>query len=393
MIVPLLGASVFAQDAIPFIVAGELAVQRPDAVYSPTGHPFDPSPDFARRSCEMVPHGTDCDGVIVSYLSPPIALPLARALAAAGSTWGVVVMRLGSAAALVGGMLVLWRRLSVFGARAEKLLVISAALLTPFALVPIRLGQNSTLMFLSACLGVSAAVGPRRRAGAALAAAIFSAAVLFKLFPIALVPVLVWRRKWMILAFSILMLGLAMAVTAWMFPLSLFADFVDSSTGLVGTGDIPTNGAVLTIGRGIILPSEMSKSLGTMASAVLFLCAVIWYVLATRDVTDDLRWAAAWVAVIAPLPMLWWHYLWVAFAGVALGAEATAHRRGPAVLVALPVAAGVASVPALLQSAGYPQPALQALLYLAAMVAIGVLLRRGASPRATASTVPDPATA
>lgn len=72
LLAPLLLADRVAQDAVPFVVAGELVSSDPGGVYATDATDlYDLPPAFARRSCELTPADVECGDVNVAFLSPP----------------------------------------------------------------------------------------------------------------------------------------------------------------------------------------------------------------------------------------------------------------------------------------------------------------------------------
>src|SRR5690349_5227320 len=76
LLVPILIRGNLAQDAIPYVVAGELVTSEPDAIYAEDATDlYDLDEAFATRSCELSPAGTDCAARSVAFVSLPQALP------------------------------------------------------------------------------------------------------------------------------------------------------------------------------------------------------------------------------------------------------------------------------------------------------------------------------
>ncbi|MEZ5205991.1 MAG: hypothetical protein R2690_03180 [Acidimicrobiales bacterium] len=113
LLMPVLLRDTLAQDAVPYVVAGEFVDTDPDLVYAAQGGDlFTLDEPFAARSCELSPPGTDCSSFPVAYVSTPLSLPFARLVALLGADAGILAMRFGAALCLVAGMTALWRRLT-----------------------------------------------------------------------------------------------------------------------------------------------------------------------------------------------------------------------------------------------------------------------------------------
>jgi hypothetical protein len=69
-----------AQDAIPMVVAAELVSREPEAVYPAEGEIGIPAARFKASSCEYYDTARACRDFAVSFISPPIALPLIKLL-------------------------------------------------------------------------------------------------------------------------------------------------------------------------------------------------------------------------------------------------------------------------------------------------------------------------
>jgi len=368
MALPFLARGDLAQDALPFVVAGDLVREHPDDIYTPNGDLFTPPPRFYGRACELSPPGTDCATVTVSFVSPPIALPFSMLVAHLGADAGVLLFRLIASASLAGGMLVLGRRLIRATPRAPAYLLASALLLTPFVLVPLGLGQNGPLMFLSACLGTEAAIRWRR---AAVVGGVLALTVMFKFSPLVLLAVLLWQRRWKAAAATVTFTALLTAVTLALVPSSLFTAFSAATRALPQTAlGNPYNGAV---DNGLYLLWSPLVTNGASSALVVLLKVALaaggFWMVATRS-DRDTQWAYTWVLLMLFLPMVWWHYLFVAVPAIAYGAM---HARDPdRALVALPAAAAV-GVPISIINSGSGIPWAQALYLLAVVVAVPLL--------------------
>lgn len=323
MAFPLLLWGRLAQDAVPLITAGSLVRDHPDAVYSdPRTTSHDVNPAFLAKACSEMPAGTDCDQVVVPFSHPPVALPFAWLVGVLGPDLGALVCRLIAAGGLAGGMAVLWRRLARRSARMPAALAGAAVLLTPYALFTITLGQSSALLFLSACLGVAIA---EHNAGALKVALVWVATVALKLFPAALVAVLLWQRRWRVLAWGALVGGALVVLTLAIAPTSVLRPFLDSTRALrLVSFDDPYNRGIDGIVH-VFVPSWNGDSTAFYLSLAVrvALVAVLWFV-RVRLLDDDQQWAYGWVAVLLLVPLVWWHYLWVVVAAMVLAAGSRA---------------------------------------------------------------------
>ena len=359
------------QDALPYMVAGQMASEHPDDVYaSENGDLYRLRPTFAARSCELAPPGTDCANLTVAYVATPFALPLAVALAPLGGDWGTFVLRLVGAAALSGGMWILWTRLAHRTRRAGHLMVVTALLLTPFAMAPIALGQTSQLLFLSACLGITRAEGRR----GALAAALWVATVAIKIFPATLALVLLWQRRWRFLVWSIAWTAILAVLTLLVAPTSVWADFVKASTQLAGqTNWNLYNGSIDALVHNLASPITDSQAGSLALLLVRILGAGALAVWAARHADEDTQWAYALLLTLLLVPLVWWHYLWIAVAAVAV-ALAGRVELDDRTLGVLPVLAAITIPISILTGRDGYVPVAQGLFLIAAVALVPVLV-------------------
>ncbi len=358
-----------AQDAVPLVVAGELARTDPDSIYAPQARDlYDLAPSFSKKACEISPPGTDCAGVDVAFVSPPQALVAAYPLSLLGLDLATLVMRVLAAACLAGGMAILWRRLAGRSRSGGIVLVFTAVLLTPFFMVSVGLGQSSPVMFASAVIGLGAIDAPWSKV--AVVALVLVAAIVMKAFPVALVAVLVYKRRWRIVAAVGALLVAASAFSVLLVPVRMFSEFVSVSSTFSGFAPAnPHNGAPVALAK---LASEdlASGSTGWMVVMGLQFLAVgaLWWFVIRRCPDADTQWAWSWVLLVFVLPMVWWHYLWVLVAGVgvALSGRRDLDDRSMLVLVGLAAATLPAS---LVLSTGRSIPAFQALVLIGCVAA------------------------
>lgn len=373
LLTPLLLADRVAQDAVPFVVAGELVSSDPGAVYATDATDlYDLPPAFARRSCELTPADVECGDVNVAFLSPPQTLPFLDALARLGSgELGILVMRLLGAGALVAGMVVLWRRLAHRTRRAPVLLLATALVLTPFATVPVALGQTSPLLFLSAAMGVGIAERARGRAAFVL---VWCATIVTKLVPAAMGVVLVAQRRWRTLAWAAGVLVVLTALTAAFYSVDLFGQFVEATRR---TSELTISHHFNRAADGLL--RRWWPGFGSAPWPVLLLglrlaiVAVLGWV-GMRRTTDEEQWAFAWLALLFISPLLWGHYLWVVpgAVGLALASRPQLEDRTLALLPGFSLAVSAFATPNVFQG---PLPWLQLATLVAALIVVALLPR------------------
>jgi hypothetical protein len=373
LLAPVLLWNQFAQDAVPFVVAGELARTAPGEVYTTSGDVFVPTPRFAARSCELSPPGTDCPNQVVAFVSPPSSIPLAVVVSWAGARAGPFLLRLVTAGSIVAGLWVLRRRLLDHDPAAEGPFLLSVLLLVPMIMVPLALGQTSTLMFLSAAIGLR--VADRSPRHAVLVGLLWGATVAIKLSPLFLLPVLLFRRRWLVAGS-----GLALAALAGLASLAITGtELVDGFTDSLGrledvAGDNPYSGSVEAAVHWIA-PDLASGTASAVVWGVRALLLIVLVVVGRRIVDEDLQWAWAWTACLLFVPMVWWHYVWVAFAALVLLAVNRPRAERPARFLVL---AAAATIPmSLVNGSEQSLPGWQFVYLLVAVVVVTVLAPKG----------------
>ncbi len=374
------------QDALPYVVAGQMVREHPDDVYAAEhGDLFTLRPAFASRSCQLAPPGTECSELSVAYVATPFALPLAVALGPLGGDWGVFVLRLLGAACLSGGMWILWRRLAHRTPHAAQLMLATALLLTPFVMVPIALGQTSELLFLSACLGVTRAEGRR----GALSAALWVATVAIKIFPAVLGLLLIWQRRWKFLAWSVASAAVLGVATLLVAPASVWGDFVRTSREVAGQSDWNVyNGSIDALIHNLAAPITDSQAGSLTLFAVRLLAAGALAIWATRHADEDTQWAYGMLLTLLVVPLVWWHYLWIAVAAVAVALAGRA-KLDDRTLAILPVLAAITIPISIPNGRGWSVPVAQGLYLLLAVGLVPVLVKGWSVParrRARAAT-------
>src|SRR5690606_36370745 len=144
-----------------------------------------------------------------------------------------------------------------------------------------------------------------------LSGAALALAVVFKVLPLALLPILALRRRGATLGLVALFLVGAVAASLIWLPSSLYPDFV---TGLVAVsaGVVPSSfnrSIAAALARWIAGTAETSVTLPLWASAVAGVARValvsagLWR--AWRARTDEQAWAAGSVVVLDATPLLW----------------------------------------------------------------------------------------
>ena len=205
----------------------------------------------------------------------------------------------------------------------------ASLLLTPVAIACVSLGQSTPLLLVAVLLAPSMVTSPRVELALG---ALLAVVVSLKLFPIALVALLLWRRSWRVIWSAVGSLAVLSLIAVAVQP-TLVSDFLGGLRAheqLVSTS--PWNGSIEVVLWTLGLPQG--------AAWVLRLLALPGLVaLVARQPDDDRRWATAWLALVVVSPQLWYHYLLISVGGVAV----IVARRGT-VAVLLCVAAGAAAL-------------------------------------------------
>lgn len=330
---PFIAIGFVAQDAIPLIVAGEMLPSHPDQIYiDKSGTLSTPPPIFTERFCDLVPPERDCYTVTTAFVSTPLALPLVRLLAVPAPDVGILLLRSLAAASLVGGMVLVWRMHASRVNAAPLMLTCAAAALTPSALQAIDLGQTSPVLFLCALLYPAAGGRPWLRVG------VWVVTIAFKGFALVLAPLLLISREWASLVRAGVLLGGLVAAALLLGPVHLWADFLGSASAL--SGGSAENGYNSSVEAFVwrISGADISGvvSIGTALRVAILVCIpYVW----RRIIDEPTRWSVALLASLLLLPQVWWHYIWVAPAAIAvtLAAPGTPARLFPA----FPIAAGL----------------------------------------------------
>lgn len=366
LLFPVLTSWMLTQDALSMLAAGKLARTDSTQIYGVVdGDMSNLKPSFAKAWCDLAPAGTDCERYGVAYLSAPNALPVLVLLTTFGTSTGTFLFRLFAAITLVMGMEVLWRRLAHRSPHAPWLLVVSAVLLTPVALVPVALGQTAPIMFLSVCLGIEATSKSKR----ATRAVTWATAVTFKASPVLLGALLLKKSTRPILAMSLGILGLMSAVALFFAPMSLWIDFINETLA-VGRASVDQryNGSPAAVIARLTTIDLISILLRIGAAG-----ATCWY--GMKQVQDDVKWAIGYLAVLLVSPLVWSHYLWVVFGSIAI-LVAAQRRVTDACVSLLPLTALCLTISAVAHLRSSPIPMFQAATLVMGTVISLLLVRR-----------------
>jgi hypothetical protein len=384
---PVLIRDNLAQDALPYVVAGDLVDTDPGVVYAAEGGDlFTLDPVFAAASCAAAPPGTDCSNLSVAFVSTPLAVPFAIVMSWLGPTGGVLVMRLLAALSLVGGMWVLWNRLADRTPHAARSLVLTALALTPFATVPIAMGQTSPVLFVSAAVAVSRTDRVLRLVAVA---GLWVAAIVLKAFPAVLGLVLIWQRRWRLIGAAAAWFGGLAVLTLVSAPASLWGDFFRTSGELsVNTAANPYNGSVDALFTNLLSVTDLgAASVPLTLVRFALVVGLGWW--AATHLDDDSQWAYAYLLVMLVVPLVWWHYLWVAVAAIGLVLAGRA-RLDDRMLLVLPVLAAVTIPISIPNSRGWSIPVAQGIFLLATVALVPLLSERRRVPSAwRRASVPD----
>ncbi|MBS1847925.1 MAG: DUF2029 domain-containing protein [Actinobacteria bacterium] len=300
-----------AQDAIPYAAAGRLVHSAPREIYAvSTDRVQGVSPAFRSTYCSIAGiSGRDCRLDAVGYVATPLALPFAALTTHLSGRSIALVMRFLAALSLVGGMWLIWKRLAHRTPLAPLLLVTTAMLLTPMAMVPIKFAQTSPLLFLSVCVGL----GSTRRGGQIAGGVLLALATAFKAIPVLLFAVAAWCRKWRFLASASAALVVLAIATFSIAPPSIFTGFPASANRLGGA--TATQSSIrYAVAR--MLGGSSVAGMSATALCVVIAAAMVWF--GMRGVDDDTRWGVGYSAALVLTPIVWWHYLWVPIGAIAL---------------------------------------------------------------------------
>lgn len=362
-----------AQDAVPMVVAADLAGTDPDAVYPQAGGIGLPDERFKAASCKYFAGAADCDEYAVSFVSPPLSLPLV-AVVPRGSVGASLAFRIVGAAALVATMAIVWRATVGASRRAAWSLLVASVLLLPFVAFVLALGQTSPLLVLAAALPL-AVRGPARGRlvgnWTAPLGVVMALAGAFKVFPLLMLAVPAARRHWRPIVAATATLAVLGAVSLVLGPASLWGDFA-ATLGAMRRGATASryNSSFGAAARELGLPAGALAVAGPLAIGAIA-CA------RRKRLGHPLtQWAVGWVVVLLAVPQVWGHYGMVAFVAVAV---LVARDRGRGVL-ALPVSAALLLLVALVDPAATGAVTMRLVVNLAQFALVLLLASRLAIP-------------
>ena len=131
-----------AVDGVALLVGGATARDGASHVYQLSQEEARDDPVYVDRFCELYDADT-CVSELLVFSSPPQSLPVLYVIQLAPARAAHLLIRFAAAAALVAGMLLLWKRLAHLSPRAPTYLAVTAALLTLYAVDPVAHGQNT----------------------------------------------------------------------------------------------------------------------------------------------------------------------------------------------------------------------------------------------------------
>jgi hypothetical protein len=316
LIYPITTYGQLAQDGLHDPVAGDLWRSAPDQVYaSPV--PQQPNARFVERFCEMSDATPRCADYATVYTSTPLMLPVFAVVAMLGGAGSTFLIRMLGALCYAAGLLLLFQRM---GPRTPKILApLVAAALTPLAIGGLGLGQDSPVLFLSASVGLRLT---DRTGRAGLVGTLWLLASSIKVFPAALVLLLVARRRWKVLATAAGLGAVLLALVVAFGPVSVLTDFVSytrfNSAALI---DSPQNASPRALVSALLPATSTSGVVGAVVAVGLVAVAIgVWS--RYRRSPLDVQWAVAYLAVMVVSPVVWLHYCWLVIAALAAIAAA-----------------------------------------------------------------------
>jgi hypothetical protein len=252
-------------------------------------------------------------------------------------------------------------------------------LLVPFVFSTVGIAQTTPLMFLSAAIGLKRLRTPARELGGAV---VLVAITALKLYPLALIGLLLVRRRWRMAAMVVGMLA-ALTVGAWLISGNVvFQSFLDGSSGLAHkAGPNPYSGSIDSFLYSVVPGLGDRVFPISMALRLIVAIPLVWFTLRIKD--EDVQWAYGWLAILVFIPLVWWPYLWVAVAAVAI--TLASRPRSARALWILPGLAAIMVPLSILQGRGSGSPPGQALFLFAVLGALTVMIHRDQS--ASSATV------
>ena len=271
-----------AQDGLSFVAATELALAGETGGY--------PSPDmgltepFLERYCEGI---DDCEGMAVPFVSPPPMLLMMAPLVLTGVP--ILLLRLLGALSFGVGAWLLYGVLREHEP-VRRAYPLGLILMLPLALRPIENGQNSPWLFLTLAVGL---------AGPSVARAVLVALVgLAKVTPWAMSALFLSERDWR--GFGVFGAILVAGVAGSLWVPEGFPIFFERLTAFSQSA------------------MEHPENVSPRASFGIawFAVALFSGLFVLRDRGPEDRWALAWLLWLVAIPLVWTHYLWVAFGAV-----------------------------------------------------------------------------
>lgn len=309
-LMPLAVKDTYALDATHWYVADQVAREnKSDEIYPLPERPYDQQPAATELTCPLLPDNIACSPTLPPFTHPPPSLVLARVSSLFGAAGNVWTFRLTATVMMILGMCALWNRVIGAAPRAGTHVVIAALLLTPLLALELKLGQNSPLMFLSACLGIR----KEGRARTALVGSLWAVVSAVKLFPLALGLVLVNQRRWRTLGWAAAALSLLVAGSLFLVPPRVYTNYVSF---------IPSfSGAAGSVAESASFDRFFDWVEFSTANQITSLLRVVGLILAAyfawKRTSGDTQWAMGWLIVSIVQTQVWWHYAPVAFVAFA----------------------------------------------------------------------------
>ncbi|MCB0329815.1 MAG: DUF2029 domain-containing protein [Bdellovibrionales bacterium] len=321
------------QDAAAYLTSGKLVNGSHFDIYpSVTETSWSVSDSFKDEYCQIAKTKRySCEDMLVAYISPPPMLLITALIAGVPGTLGLHIFQILSALALALGTTALFLDISKRDPNFARPLAITFLLLLPFSVHAIEHGQTSAWIFLLVVLGLEL----ERES----ALTIFSNATLLvcatasKLTPFAFLGVLLIQKKWKTTVAALTLLALSILASLCLFPSNLYLTFLEIlprfSEQLRGnTYNVSIDSALFLLhsklGFEFWVPKTLSLLKGGAVAAVILLAIF-------RNIPFRDFWLLCWLAWMAILPVVWWHYHWITVASlgglVGVGRESSQQNR------------------------------------------------------------------
>lgn len=329
LLVPIALHDYAATDTTPFVVAGRF-VRSGDTADIYLDSNSEVTPRFRAEACPDADPG--CQSA--PYVAPPQALPLALPLGYLSIRWAAFVIRTLDALALVLTMWLLWRRLAT-SAQRRLVVAVTAALLTPLVVVTLDMGNNTPLIVLLVAISLDQVHRPTAEAALGIGIAV---ATVLKLFPAALLVVALVHRRLRVAAWCLVgVLGLTLAA-AFISPASMYGEFWRTSSRWSEKVSVGWFNASIEASARAYFGDGWRVVVWALRVAIVVAVLRLY-----RRVPTSAWWPLAPLLVIAVFPQGWVYYLFFAVLAVCALAESSGR------LWLIPIAAAVASVPAIAQ--------------------------------------------